>query len=63
MVSDQEDTMSLMLFTSGSSGIPKGVARSNRQQHILLRGYGVPQIASHLSIQPLSHLSESCKKF
>ena len=60
MVSDREDRGSLMLFTSGSSGTPKGVTRSFKQQHILLRGYGVPQVASHLSIQPLSHLSESC---
>ena len=59
-LADSEDRCAMMLFTSGSSGTPKGVARSFRELNYLLRGYGVPQLAVHYSLQPLSHLSESC---
>ena len=59
-LADSEDRRAIMLFTSGSSGTPKGVARSFRELNFLLRSYGVPQVAVHYSLQPLSHLSESC---
>jgi fatty acid CoA ligase FadD9 len=52
-----EDLYSL-LFTSGSTGEPKGAMRSYAAFHAMLASYGVPQPAFHLSFQPLSHLSE-----
>lgn len=54
---DPRDLYSL-LFTSGSSGVPKGAMRSYATFHAMLRTYGVAQPAVHLSFQPLSHLSE-----
>ncbi len=53
----EEDLYSL-LFTSGSTGAPKGAMRSYASFHGMLMTYGVPQPAFHLSFQPLSHLSE-----
>jgi fatty acid CoA ligase FadD9 len=53
----EEDLYSL-LFTSGSTGEPKGAMRSYAAFHAMLATYGVPQPAFHLSFQPLSHLSE-----
>jgi long-subunit acyl-CoA synthetase (AMP-forming) len=53
-----EDDLFTVLFTSGSTGVPKGAMRSYRKCNALLQSYGVPQPAVHLSFQPLSHLSE-----
>ena len=47
-----------ILFTSGSSGTPKGAMRSYATFLAMLESYGVAQPAVHLSFQPLSHLSE-----
>jgi hypothetical protein len=47
-----------LLFTSGSSGTPKGAMRSYATFLAMLSTYGVAQPAVHLSFQPLSHLSE-----
>jgi fatty acid CoA ligase FadD9 len=47
-----------LLFTSGSSGAPKGAMRSYATFHAMLRSYGVAQPAVHLSFQPLAHISE-----
>jgi fatty acid CoA ligase FadD9 len=47
-----------LLFTSGSTGAPKGAMRSYAEFHAMLPMYSVAQPAFHLSFQPLSHLSE-----
>lgn len=47
-----------LLFTSGSTGVPKGAMRSYRKFNAMLASYGVAQPSFHLSFQPLSHLSE-----
>lgn len=47
-----------ILFTSGSSGVPKGAMRSYATFLSMLESYGVPQPAVHLSFQPLGHISE-----
>ena len=57
-LADSEDRRAIMLFTSGSSGTPKGVARSFQELNFFL-SYGVPQVAVHYSFSH-SHLSESC---
>ncbi|MFT3770844.1 MAG: thioester reductase domain-containing protein [Minicystis sp.] len=47
-----------LLFTSGSSGVPKGAMRSYATFLAMVESYGVAQPAVHLSFQPLSHVSE-----
>ncbi|APR78413.1 Non-ribosomal peptide synthase [Minicystis rosea] len=47
-----------VLFTSGSSGVPKGAMRSYATFLAMVSGYGVAEPAIHLSFQPLSHVSE-----
>ncbi|MEP7126349.1 MAG: thioester reductase domain-containing protein, partial [Byssovorax sp.] len=47
-----------VLFTSGSTGVPKGAMRSYATFLAMIRSYGIPQPSIHLSFQPLSHLSE-----
>lgn len=53
-----EDDLHTLLFTSGSTGVPKGAMRSYRKFNAMLASYGVAQPAVHLSFQPLCHLSE-----
>lgn len=53
-----EDRLYALLFTSGSTGAPKGAMRSFAAFHALIASYMVPQPARHLSFQPLSHMSE-----
>lgn len=52
------DELHTLLFTSGSTGVPKGAMRSYRKFNGMITGYGVAQPAYHVSFQPLSHLSE-----
>lgn len=52
------DALYTLLFTSGSTGAPKGAMRSYAAFNAMLASYGVVQPAVHLSFQPLSHLSE-----
>ena len=47
-----------ILFTSGSSGAPKGAMRNHGAFLSMMTSYGVAQPAVHLSFQPLSHVSE-----
>lgn len=47
-----------VLYTSGSTGHPKGAMRSYDAFDALVDSYGSVQPAVHLSFQPLSHLSE-----
>ena len=47
-----------VLFTSGSTGAPKGAMRSYATFQAILMSYGLDQDSRHLSFQPLSHVSE-----
>jgi fatty acid CoA ligase FadD9 len=47
-----------VLFTSGSTGVPKGAMRSYETFFAMISSYAVAHSPRHLSFQPLSHLSE-----
>jgi fatty acid CoA ligase FadD9 len=47
-----------ILFTSGSTGVPKGAMRSYAGFHAMVESYEVAQPEAHLAFQPLSHLNE-----
>jgi fatty acid CoA ligase FadD9 len=53
-----EDDLHTLLFTSGSTGVPKGAMRSYRKFNTMIATYGVAQPSIHLSFQPLCHSSE-----
>ncbi|MEZ6186309.1 MAG: AMP-binding protein [Planctomycetota bacterium] len=52
------DDLHTVLFSSGSTGVPKGAMRSYAASNALLTAFGVSEPAVHLSFQPLSHFSE-----
>jgi fatty acid CoA ligase FadD9 len=53
-----DEALCTVLYTSGSTGNPKGAVRSVAAFHALMQGYSVVQPPVHLSFQPLSHFSE-----
>lgn len=53
-----EDDLYAVLFTSGSTGMPKGAMRSYRTFNEMIASYEIGHSPRHLSFQPLSHLSE-----
>ena len=52
------DELHTVLFSSGSTGMPKGAMRSYSASNAMLTAFGVSIPAVHLSFQPLSHFSE-----
>ena len=54
----EPDDLHTILFSSGSTGSPKGAMRSYSACNKMLTAFGVSQPAVHLSFQPLSHFSE-----
>ncbi|MBL4847907.1 MAG: thioester reductase domain-containing protein, partial [Planctomycetes bacterium] len=54
----EPSSLHTILFSSGSTGSPKGAMRSYEACNKLLVAFGVSQPAVHLSFQPLSHFSE-----
>jgi fatty acid CoA ligase FadD9 len=57
-VAREPDDLHTILFSSGSTGSPKGAMRSYQACNEMLTAFGVSQPAVHLSFQPLSHFSE-----
>ncbi|MBA3502294.1 MAG: AMP-binding protein, partial [Deltaproteobacteria bacterium] len=53
-----EDELYAVLFTSGSTGMPKGAMRTYRTFNAMITSYAIGHSPRHLSFQPLSHLSE-----
>ncbi|HEU0031248.1 MAG TPA: thioester reductase domain-containing protein [Kofleriaceae bacterium] len=52
------DDLYAVLFTSGSTGVPKGAMRSYATFFAMVKSYAIGHSPRHLSFQPLSHLSE-----
>lgn len=52
------DDLHSVLFTSGSTGAPKGAMRTFATFFAMVSSYAVGHSPRHLSFQPLSHLSE-----
>jgi fatty acid CoA ligase FadD9 len=52
------DELHSVLFTSGSTGVPKGAMRSYGAFFAMVKAHVVGHSPRHLSFQPLSHLSE-----
>ncbi len=53
-----DDEVWTVLFTSGSTGAPKGAMRSFHTFRAMIDSFQITQSTRHLSFQPLSHSSE-----
>ncbi|MFO0554412.1 MAG: thioester reductase domain-containing protein [Polyangiaceae bacterium] len=53
-----ESALYTLLFTSGSTGSPKGAMRSFESFHKVLKDAATAQPCVHLAFQPLTHVSE-----